>query len=173
VRGEEGDAERRAQLEGRFGPEQYGLPGRDDGELGGRPEGALIGRLPDPHPFTDEHRVDALADGVDRAGAVLVGDLAVRPRIGGAPRLPVGRVHPGERDTHADLAVAGLGNRAVDQLEDVGTAGLAVGDGSHDGLLPAPGRATQARASPCSDPYEATKMPTSVRHVHRAIGGER
>src|SRR4029453_14403515 len=45
------------------------------GVVGLRPEGALVGRLPDPPALAHEHRIDALADGLDRPGAVLVRDL--------------------------------------------------------------------------------------------------
>ena len=144
-----GMRERRAELEGRLGAEQHGLPGRDDGVLGRRPEGALVGGLPDPHPLTDEDRVDALADGVDRAGAVLVRGLPARARVGVGAGLPVGRVHAGERDADAHLAGAGLRDRPVDQLQDVGAAGAVVGDGSHAVTQPGGPRVRQgARRRP-------------------------
>ena len=116
VRGEERDAEGGAEFERRVGAEQHGLPRRDDGVLGRRPERALVGRLPDPDPLADQHRVDALADGLDRARAVLVRRLAVRARVGVAPGLPVGRVDAGEGDAHPHLAGPGLGDGPVDQL---------------------------------------------------------
>ena len=72
-------------------------------------------RLPDPHPLADQHRVHALAVGVDSARAVLVGHLAAGGRPGGAPALPVGRSpHRGEvlRDRVA-LAQLRLGVKAL------------------------------------------------------------
>ena len=39
------------------------------------PELALPGREVEPHPLADAPGVDALADGLDHAGAVLVGHL--------------------------------------------------------------------------------------------------
>ena len=82
------------------------------------------------------------ADGVDDAGAVLVRDLPVRSRRRRCrPGLPVGRVHAGDGEPDADLAGAGLGDRAVGELEDVGTTRPAIGDGAHRAVLPpsAPG----------------------------------
>src|SRR3954464_3207378 len=96
--------------------------GRDDGVLGGGAPRPLVGRLPDPDALADQHGVDALAGGVDGAGAVLVGDLPVRTWLGTGAGLPVGRVDPGEGEADPHLAGPGLGNRAVAQLEDVGAA---------------------------------------------------
>ena len=72
--------------------------------------------------------LDALAEGVDDAGDLVarhagVVDRHVRPR-----RSPVGMADAARLDADANVAAAGLGKVAVDELE------LAAGGGDLDGL---------------------------------------
>ena len=108
--------------------------GHDGVLLGGAAGRAQVGRLPDPHPETEQRRLDALADGVDDPGAVLVRDLrrvdgGTRP--GAATRLPVGRVDAGAVDPDPHLARPGIGHRPLDQRQDVGVTGHGVLDRTH------------------------------------------
>ena len=54
-----------------------------------------MGRLPDPHAETQQRRINALTDGVDHPGTILVRNLRrvdSGPRLVAATRLPVSRV---------------------------------------------------------------------------------
>ena len=62
------------------------MAGRHDGVLlCGAAGGTEVGRLPDPHPEPQQRCLNALTDGVDHAGTVLVRNLR---RADGDP-LPV------------------------------------------------------------------------------------
>jgi hypothetical protein len=95
----------------------------------------------------DAPRVDARADGVDHAGAVLVRDpqAVERALCGAVAGLGIGRVDG--RDLHPDADLAGAGIGPVDLLngEDVarGSDG-GVGGSSHVPRLPV-GAAPQSR----------------------------
>ena len=96
VRGQERHPEAGAEVERRDVGQQHHVPGRHDGVLlRGAAGGTQVGRLPDPDPQAQQRRLDALPDGVDHPGAVLVRHLR---RVDGdaglaaASRLPVGRV---------------------------------------------------------------------------------
>ncbi len=70
----------------------------DDRVLLRRAFGALVGGFPHPDPQPDEGLLDAGADRVDHAGAVLVRGTSGLDRLAGpvtGPGLPIGRVHPG------------------------------------------------------------------------------
>ena len=52
------------------------MAGRQDGVLlCGAAGGTAVGRLPDPHAETQQRRIDALTDGVDHPGTILVRNL--------------------------------------------------------------------------------------------------
>ena len=110
VRGEERDAERGAELVGRAGRQQHGLPRGHDRVLGRGAPRPPVRRLPQPDPLADQHRVDPVADRVDDAGAVVVRHLPPRRRRwravaagpssrSGSPRTP--RPAPGPRPAPA------------------------------------------------------------------------
>ena len=84
VRGQERDAEARAEVERRDIGQQHHVAGRHDRVLlRGAAGGTQVRRLPDPDPQTQQRRLDALSDGVDDTGAVLVRDLR---RVDGGAR---------------------------------------------------------------------------------------
>ena len=114
--------------------EYDGLARRQDHGFLRRAVGALPGRLPQPHTLADAGPIDALADGVDHSGAVLVRHL-LREADPLAAGFPVGRVDP--RHAHGDphLAGSGLGHRPVDEVQDRGVAGCGVDDCAHNGSL--------------------------------------
>ena len=159
VRGQEGHAEAGAEVEGRDVGQQHHVPGRDDGMLlrgtAGRP---AVGRLPDPDPQAVQGRFDTGADGVDHPGPVLVRHLwRVHDGTGlvAAARLPVRRVHAGAVDADPDLARPGVGQRSVDEGEDVRVTGQRVLDRAHvvdgsstepSGTSRGPSREDQVRA---------------------------
>ena len=132
-----------------------------------RPERALVGRLPDPDPLADQHRVDALADGLDRAGAVLVGGLPVRARgrrcSGTSSRSGSRRRRPRGRAPRRGRA-RGRDGRPVPGRRDRRGG---VGDGSHRAPYPPAARAGSARpgrrrpwASRCGQPGELESRST-------------
>ena len=117
-----------------------------------------------PDPVAGRELLHARADGVDDAGAILVGHLFRKARRGrGAARaaLPVRRIDARNDHTNPDLALAGLGDLSVDLVEDVGCSGLGVDDGAHGvGNRPAPsgipvgsswGAFGPCRRRPCGD----------------------
>ena len=76
VRGQEGHPEAGAEVERRDVRQQHHVAGRHDGVLlRGAAGGTQVGRLPDPDPQAQQRRLDALPDGVDHPGAVLVRHL--------------------------------------------------------------------------------------------------
>ena len=111
------------------------MAGRHDGVLLCGPAGGTeVGCLPDPDPQIQQRRLDALADGIDHTGAVLVRNLwRVHSRTGLAAttRLPVGRVDAGAVDPHSHLTRTGIGQRPIDEGQDVGVAGHGVLDRTH------------------------------------------
>ena len=72
VRGHRGDAEARGDVEADAVGQAHDAVGGHDGELLGGAGGALVGGEEQPDAVADSQPVDALADGVDDAGAVLV-----------------------------------------------------------------------------------------------------
>ena len=134
VSGEERDAERGADLEARR-TERDRLPGRDDDVLGRGAGRAPERRVEHPHALALAHRIDALADAIDLAGAVLARDLvleadgaAAEPGAG----LGVGRVDPGGAQADAHFARPRLGVGQLDQLENiVGRTGASVERSEH------------------------------------------
>jgi hypothetical protein len=131
VRGECRDAEARAEVDRGVVGQRHRLPRRQDHVLLGGPVGALPGGLPQPDPLTDLAVVDLGADRVDGTGAVLVGYRLRERQRPAAPDLPVRRVDPGHLYPDPHLARARLGDRPVDQAQDVGVAGLRVHDRLH------------------------------------------
>ena len=99
--------------------------------------GSLVRGEEHPHAIADLVPGDAVADGVDDAGTVLVrhhlGEWGRPTGPSAGSRLPIGRVHGRHDDPHADLAGRGFGNVPVDDAEDGGRAGLGVRDRSHAG----------------------------------------
>jgi len=88
----------------------------------------------DPDTVADGETVDSLADRVDDTRAVLarhgVG-LGRRLVAGADALLPVGGVHPRHNDAHTNLAGGGLGQVAIDEVENVGGAVAGVDDALH------------------------------------------
>src|SRR6266567_1840883 len=94
---------------------------RTELEAGGAGLAAPRGKV-DPDPLANPTGIDAVADSVDLASTVLVGNherkwhllaWAVRPG------LPVGRVHTRDADTHSDFARRRLRSGQVNDLQDV------------------------------------------------------
>src|SRR5580700_3606764 len=90
-----------------------------DGPLRGGPPRPAGGSHPDPYALSDAAFVDALADGVDDTGAIVMRDLEAvdRPRGRAAPRLPVGGIDPGQRHPHLNLARSRRGLRYIHDPE--------------------------------------------------------
>ena len=107
-----------------------------------RAGGALECCEKNPDPVAGRELLHTRADGVDDAGAVLVGHLireARRDRRPARAALPVRRIDARNDHTNPNLALAGLGGLSVDLVEDVGRSGLEVDDGAHGvGNRPAP-----------------------------------
>ena len=107
---------------------------RHEGVLLRRTFDPLVRRLPDPDPKPEQGLLHPGTDGVDDAGTVLVrhlGRVDRDSRPGGAPGLPVGGVDPGAVEPDPHLPRAGLGQRPIDERQDVGIPGLGVDDGAH------------------------------------------
>ena len=134
VRGQRWDAETGAHVERHAVGKRHRLTrGQGDVLLRGSVD-PLPGRFPEPHPPADPGRVDALTDGIDGAGPVLVrDDLRVHElaRRAAASRLPVSRIHARHRHAYAHLPGSRLGHWAIDQTHHVGLTGLRIHHCSH------------------------------------------
>jgi hypothetical protein len=139
VGGQEGDSEAGAEVERRDVGQRHHLTGRHDGELlRGATGGTQVRRLPHPGPQAQQRHVDALTDGVDDSGAVLVRNLGRlhRSALGTAStRLPVGGVDARAVDPHPNLAGPRIRDRPIDQGQDVGVTGHGVLDRTHSSTL--------------------------------------
>ena len=105
-----------------------------------RAPGAPPCRVPDPHPVAQTLWRNPLADGVDRAGAVVVRHDAGERRqqhMLAAAALQVTGAHARPAQPHPHLVSVRLGARQLDQTKrSVGGAGAAfVEGGLHDGSL--------------------------------------
>ena len=174
VRGQRRDAEARAEVEATRSRAAAPPAARGTTTPAAVPPRPLPGRLPQPDPLADGGRVDAVADRVDHPGAVLVRGSKPAGIGVGAPGLPVGRVHAGDRHPDPDLAGPGLGHLAVDQLEDVRVTVARVDDCLH-GLVPTPSYppSTTADEDRHMDAYVVTGGGRGVGRaiVERLLGG--
>ncbi len=111
-------------------------------ELGGGAERALPLRVVEPDPLADPGLLDALADRVDGARAVLVGDDQLglqRNELARPADLPVGRVDAGDGDADAHLTRSGYRVGELAELDPARIgAGEGVGGGAHGHILKIP-----------------------------------
>jgi hypothetical protein len=152
VRGDRRDADAGAEIEARSRRERERPLGGDDGVLlGGAARRAAVAGQGHPDAILDAEAVDARADLVDDACAVVIRDRLVQGSAAGlsTARLPVGRVDARDGDADPDLALTGLRNRALDLLEHRSIA-LARVDHRPHGRTVSRVRATTARASSTS-----------------------
>jgi hypothetical protein len=99
------------------------LAARDDDELLCRAVCTLPRRLPNPDALSDSAFRDAIADGVDRPSAVLVGDELRKRKLGTGPspaaRLPVGGIHARDMDLDPHLTMPRFAHRSLDEAKDL------------------------------------------------------
>jgi hypothetical protein len=144
------------------------VAGRYDGVLlGGAAGRTQVGGLPDPYPEAQHRCLNALTDGVDHPGAVLVRDLRrtdgeAFPRP--ATRLPISRVDAGAVYPDPHFTRSGVGHRTFDQREDFRATGHGILDRTHP---PTVSSAAVASTSPnefgCHLKYSPASGDTSVR----------
>jgi hypothetical protein len=139
VRGHSGDPEARANLHRGCVWQSHRLTARDDNQLLRRAVRALPGRLPEPDALSDSAFRDAIANGIDRPCAVMVGDEFWKRKLGAgmapAARLPVGGIHT--RDLHLDphLTRSRFAHRSLDEAEDLWSTDLGIHNRSHMHLV--------------------------------------
>jgi hypothetical protein len=153
---------------------RHRLAGRKGDRLGGGTGRATHRGVIDPDALADALRVDAGADRVDDAGAVVTGHLVIErehaPAEAGA-RLDVRRVDARGREAHAHLAGLRPGQREVDDFQHVaGAAGAPVDRGLHAGAATRPvmGVKSQATIPAWSTQSGSTIRPDASSLVRRS-----
>jgi len=132
VRGQRRNAETRADVEREVVGQPHRLTLGQNDVLLRSPVRPLPRHLPEPDALPDARRIDAVADGVDRAGSILIRhDLGKRelPAAAAATaRLPVGGIDA--RDVHGDanLARPRIWNGPLDQAKHLRPARFRVDD---------------------------------------------
>lgn len=125
-----------------------GLSSRNDGQLRRGAEGPVGLSPEDPHPLPHPNGVDPLADRLDHAGSIAVGDHPGKRHLRPQPAatfLGVAGVDRRQSDPHTNLALTGFGRRHLSDLED---------------LVRTPCRSYQtARTGPCP-PRRGTAQPS-------------
>jgi len=128
VRGQSRDAETRSNVHRRRIWQSHRLAARDDDKLLCRAVCTLPRRLPNPDALSDSAFRDAIADGVDRPSAVLVGDELRKRKLGTGPspaaRLPVGGIHARDMDLDPHLTMPRLAHRSLDEAKDLRPTGM-------------------------------------------------
>ena len=158
MRGQSGDAETRSNVHRRSVWQSHRLTARHDDELLCRAVCALPRRLPKPDALSDSAVRDAIADGVDRSCAILVGDELWKRKLGigasPAARLPVGGIHA--RDVHLDshFTRSRFAHGSLDEMEDLRPTRLGKHDRSHCHLVPGTVDVTE----------DAAREPRTVAH---------
>ena len=137
VRGEGGDADARAQIEGRSLGQGNRLRRRQRHQLLGAAVRPVPCGLPEPDPLPHPAGIDLLPRRHHRPRSVHVrDDLGEGERSSGtvAPaRLPIGWIHARHRDTDEHLVPARRRIRSLDELQHVRTTCFRVHDRSHGG----------------------------------------
>ena len=113
---------RDAQAGGDVEPDAFGQRNRtvcgQDGVFLRSAGGTFMGGEEDPHPVPHPEAGNALADGVDNSGSVLVGHHLIKRDTGACTGFPVGGIHPGDGDADPHFTGSGLRDAALGQGQD-------------------------------------------------------